>query len=231
MKDIWIGAHFQNFRISLQYSSHLGKKNTPLTWPNKNNSTHLKTRRCDAVQCVSVQFCLFFLIICCLLSCVVSCFALCCLLLHCVECCLFLFCFALFDLLCFVSCCVVLCVANQPSVQCSAVRCLAMQQFSCGRSLLLAADQPDERQMLPFSSNLQSPLSSSSSPSSSRTHPICKVPVNLWRTICVCICGYTAEEIFAEPQRNICGRCAEIFLLPSRNHQLIDDGNDDGSDV
>ena len=26
MKDIWIGDHFQNFRISLQYSTHLGKK-------------------------------------------------------------------------------------------------------------------------------------------------------------------------------------------------------------
>ena len=118
MKDIWIGDHFQNFRISLQYSSHLGKKNTPLTWPNKNNSTHLKTRRCNAVQCVSVQFCLFFWIIYCLLCCVVSCFALCCLLLHCVECCMFLFCIVW----CVVFC-VVLCVANQPSVQCGVLQC------------------------------------------------------------------------------------------------------------
>ena len=67
-----------------------------------------------------------------------------------------------------------------------------------------------------FPSTVQSSFTSSSS-----THPICTLPMNLWRTICVCICGYTAEEIFAEPQRNICGRCAEIFLTPRRNLQLI----------
>ena len=54
-----------------------------------------------------------------------------------------------------------------------------------------------------------------------RTAPICKPAMNLWRTICVCICGCAAEEIFVEPQRNICGRRAEIFLTPSRNLQLV----------
>ena len=116
-----------------------------------------------------------------------------------------------------VLCCVV-CYSASCVALCCVLCCVSLPNSASQSGRLVSGRSTrDERQMLPFPLNPPwiwippflpwiPPFLPWILP-----NPICKAVVNLWLTICVCICGYAAEEIFAEQERNICGLRAEIF--------------------